>query len=83
MKTFVEYGLDFDNNRFGFGRSVEIEWDNGSETRTKDKVLLKNKRRYFRLWVGTFVLVISRSGMEIVHKNRWNFKAVFGIQGEC
>ena len=35
---YIEYGLDFDNNRFGLGRSVEIERDNGTEYRTKEKV---------------------------------------------
>lgn len=28
---YIECGLDFDNNKFGFGRSVEIESDNGEE----------------------------------------------------
>ncbi len=30
-EVFVEYGLDFDNNRYGFGRSVEIEYEDGTE----------------------------------------------------
>ena len=41
---FVEYGLDFDNNRFGFGKSVEIENFDGTEYRVKKSVKLKNKR---------------------------------------
>ena len=80
---YVEYGLDFDNNKFGFGRSVEVENPNGTEYRTKEKVKLKNKSYYFRLWIGKIVFVISRkNGFEIVHKKRHNFKAVFGIDGE-
>ena len=80
---YVEYGLDFDNNKFGFGRSVEVENPDGTEYRTKEKVQLINKRYYFRLWIGKIVFVISKkSGFEIVHKKRYNFKAVLGIEGE-
>ena len=32
-KIFVEVGFDLDNNRFGFGRSVEIEYADGTEKR--------------------------------------------------
>ena len=38
MKIYVEYGLDFDNNRFGLGRSVEIESEDGTEKRKIDLV---------------------------------------------
>lgn len=83
MKIFVEYGVDFDNNRFGFGRSVEFEKDDGTEYRTKEVVELKNKVYYFRLWIGKTVFVISgKNGFEIVHKKRNNFKIVFVVQGE-
>ena len=80
---YVEYGLDFDNNRFGFGRSVEIENDDVTEYRTKEKFKLTQKRYYFRFWVGKIVFVISReNGFEIRHKKRYNFKIVFGIEGK-
>ena len=80
---YIEYGLDFDNNRFGFGRSVEVERDNGTEYRTKEKVKLSQKSYYFRLWLGKYVLVASRTnGFELIRKNRYNFKVVFGIKGE-
>ena len=80
---YIEYGFDLDNNRFGFGRSVEIEQTNGTEYRIKEKIKLKNKRYYFRLWIGKYVLVISHAnGFELVHKNRYNFKIIFGIKGE-
>lgn len=80
---YIEYGLDFDNNRFGFGRSVEVERADGSEYRTKDKIKLKHKSYYLRLWIGKYVLVISKAHrVELIHKNRCNFKAVFGIKGE-
>ena len=79
---YIEYGLDFDNNRFGLGRSVEVERDDCTEYRTKEKIKLSQKNYYFRLWLGKYVLVISRpNGFELVHKNRYNFKIVFGIQG--
>ena len=80
---YIEYGLDFDNNRFGLGRSVEVEHDDGTEYRTKEKIKLSSKSYYFRLWIGKYVLVISRThGFELVHKNRYNFKIVFGVKGE-
>ena len=47
---YIEYGLDFDNNRFGLGRSVEVERDDGTEYRTKEKIKLSQKNYYFRLW---------------------------------
>lgn len=80
---YIEYGLDFDNNRFGLGRSVEVERDDGTEYRTKEKIKLSQKSYYFRLWLGKYVLVISRAnGFELVHKNRYNLKIVFGIKGK-
>lgn len=80
---YVEYGLDFDNNRFGFGRSVEVEQDDGTEYRTKQKVKLTQRRYYFRFWVGKFVFVISGdNGFEIVRKKRYNFKIVLGVEGK-
>lgn len=80
---YIEYGLDFDNNRFGLGRSVEVERDDSTEYRTKEKIKLSQKSYYFRLWLGKYVLVISRAnGFELVHKNRYNLKIVFGIKGK-
>lgn len=80
---YIEYGFDLDNNCFGFGRSVEVERPDGTEYRTKEKVQLVTKSYYFRLWIGKYVLVISKAhGFEVVHKNRYNFKVVFGIKGE-
>ena len=79
---YIEYGLDFDNNKYGFGRSVEIENPDGSEYRTKDKVKLKNKSYYIRIWILKTVIIISSSGIHLTHKNRYNFKVIFGICGE-
>ena len=41
-KIFVEYGLDFDNNKYGFGRSVEVEYTDGTEMRTHVRTKIKN-----------------------------------------
>ena len=79
---YIEYGIDFDNNRFGFGRSVEIENDDGTELRTKEKIKLIQKSYYFRFWIGKFVLIISKTGLKFIHKNRYNFKIIFGIKGK-
>lgn len=35
---YIECGLDFDNNKFCFGRSVEIERDDGTEIRCRKVV---------------------------------------------
>ncbi len=79
---FVEYGLDFDNNRFGLGKSVEIENKDGTEYRIKKSIKLRNKKYYFRFWIFKKVFIISRNGFEIKQKNRNNLKIVFGIEGE-
>ncbi len=82
MKAFVEYGLDFDNNKYGFGRSVEIEYDDGTEIRSKEKVKLKNKRYYARFWFFKTVLGVSKQGFNLRKKTRNNLKIVFGIEGD-
>ena len=79
---YIEYGIDFDNNRFGLGRSVEIEMPDGTERRCKTKVKLKDKAYYFRLWIGWRVLVVSKKGVEWCKKSRPNFKLVFGVKGQ-
>lgn len=80
---YIEYGLDFDNNKFGFGRSVEIESGNGEEVRCKKMIRLKNKRYYFRFWIFKRVFVVSRNGFEVKTKKRYNLKIVFGVEGEA
>jgi hypothetical protein len=83
-KIFIEYGLDFDNNRYGFGRSTEIEYDDGSEMRTHEKIRInKIHARYFRIWIGKFMFVISsdKPYFDFKRKTRWSFKIVYGISG--
>lgn len=49
-KIFSEYGLDFDNNKYGFGHSIEYEYTDGSETRTHKSMKFKKiYARYFRV----------------------------------
>jgi hypothetical protein len=79
-KIYTEYGLDFDNNKFGFGRSIEIE-KNGKEVRTKKYIKIKNNKKYFRFWIFKKVIIISSKGIEIISKSRNNFKIIFGISG--
>lgn len=78
---YIEYGLDFDNNRFGLGKSIEVEEKNGSEYRVKKDIAIQNKRYYFRIWIFKKVLIISSKGFEIITKKRHNFKIIFGISG--
>ena len=79
---YIESGLDFDNNKFGLGWSVEIERDDGTEIRCRKVVRLKNKRYYFRCWILKKVFVFFQNGFEIKSKKCYNLKIVFGIAGE-
>lgn len=81
MFAYIEYGIDFDNNKFGFGRSTEIEFAD-TEWRVQSNVKIKNKRYYIRFWIGKKVFSYSMNdGFKIKNKNRFNFKLVFGVQG--
>ncbi len=83
MDIYTEYGLDFDNNRFGFGRSTEIEYPDGTERRTREKIKCVHQTYYCRIWIGKRVFVFSRKDkLEVVEKKRNNFKIVFGIHGK-
>ncbi len=84
IKIFVEYGLDFDNNKYGFGRSTEVEYADGTEFRQSGRVKIeksdKINRRYIRFWIGKFLFVVgtARPYLDFVKKKRWNFKIVYG-----
>lgn len=83
-KIFIEYGLDFDNHKSGIGRSTEIEYPDGTELRTSEKIHINIKiSRYMRLWIGKYVVVISTGNphFSLKKKQRWNFKIVYGIFG--
>lgn len=83
-KIFIEIGFDLDNNRFGFGRSVEIEHDDGTEDRMKKRLKLKQvESHYVRIWLGKRVLVLDRQKphLAVKKKTRNNFKGVVGKWG--
>lgn len=83
-KIFNEYGLDFDNNKYGLGHGAEIEYDDGTEMRTHERVKIKNVRaRYMRIWIGKLVFIIDsdRPHFCVRKKARWNFKIVYGKSG--
>lgn len=83
-KIFSEYGLDFDNNKYGFGHSTEIEYEDGSEARVHEHVAIHNvQARYFRVWIGKviFILDSDKPHFCIRKKKRWNFKIVYGKSG--
>lgn len=81
-KIFVEYGLDFDNNKYGLGRSAEIEYADDTEVRTHARIkIIHVTERYVRIWIGRRVWVFSTQSPHISFrkKNRWNFKLVYGL----
>ena len=82
IKFFVEYGLDFDNNKFGIGCSVEIEYSNGREIRIKYNAKKAGKihSHYIRIWIGKIVIILNskKPNFSIKKKKRWNFKIVYG-----
>lgn len=83
-KIFNEYGLDFDNNKYGFGRSTEIEYDDGTEIRTHDRIKIQNvNARYMRIWIGkvAFIIDSDKPHFCVRKKNRMNFKIVYGTSG--
>ncbi|MDD4557182.1 MAG: DUF3977 family protein [Alphaproteobacteria bacterium] len=78
---FTEFGLDFDNNKFGLGYSTEIEKSDGTEYRVKKFIQMDGKSYYFRFWIFKTVFFVSKRSVELVKKKRNNFKIVFGIAG--
>ncbi len=83
-KIFNEYGLDFDNNKYGFGHSTEVEYTDGTEMRTHETIKIKNVHaHYFRIWIGKIAFIIDsdRPHFSVRKKKRWNFKIVYGKSG--
>lgn len=78
---YVEYGLDPDNNRFLFGVSSEEELEDGTEYRTPDRIPLKIKELYIRIWLFKMVFCIGTSGISLKIKDRNNCKFIFGLGG--
>ena len=85
QKIYSEYGLDFDNNRYGFGHSTEIEYDDGSEKRIHKHIKIDDvQARYLRVWIGKMVFIIDsdKPHFSFRKKKRLNFKIVYGISGK-
>lgn len=83
-KIFCEYGLDFDNNKYGFGRSTEIEYNDGTEERVRKYIKIqKVQARYIRIWMWkkVFILDSNKPHFCIRDKKRPNFKIVYGKSG--
>lgn len=86
IKIFTEYGLDFDNNKYGFGRSTEVEYEDGTEFRQTGRVKIekldKIYKRYIRIWIGKWMVVLNsvKPRVDFAKKKRWNFKIVFGTR---
>ena len=57
MDIFIEYGIDFDNNKYGIGKSIELSVKT-KEVRVKKSIPLKSiKGFYIRLWVWKKVII--------------------------
>lgn len=78
---FTEFGIDFDNNKYGIGYGTEIEFSDGTEKRIKEIIKIKNKSYYIRIWLFKKVIILKKDGITFKTKNRNNFKIVFGISG--
>ena len=71
-------------NEYGLGQSSEIEYTDGTESRTNKRVKINHiQARYFRIWIGKKVLIIDsdKPHFSIRDKKRWNFKVVYGRSG--
>ena len=65
-KIFNEYGLDFDNNKYGIGHSTEIEYTDGTEKRTHERIKIAHiHARYFRFWIGKIVFISDNYAVRV------------------
>lgn len=83
MKVFIEYGFDCDNNKYLFGKSIEIESQN-TEYRIKGHIQIKQiDGFYFRIWFLKLVIILSTFTpiFQLQYKKRNNIKFIFGIAG--
>ncbi len=80
-KIFIEYGLDFENNKFGLGKSVEVEYTDDTEERMQSlPCAVLSNRLYFRVWVYKTSFIFSKTGVDVVKKGRCNFKVILGVE---
>lgn len=80
--AYIEFGLDYDNNKYLIGVSSEIEDHCNSEIRIPGAIKIKPKEIYLRLWLGKYVLSVGTGEFEIQKKDRHNCKFVLGLAGE-
>lgn len=79
---FTEIGIDPDNNKLLFGISSEIEdMPANYEVRKKGFIKMHAKEFFIRVWILKYSISIGTGEIEIVNKNRNNFKILFGIAG--
>ena len=79
---FTEFGIDFDNNKFGLGVSTEVEHPDGSEDRRPGFKKMHISSIYMRIWMFKKVLILSSSNfIELKSKPRNNFKIIIGLSG--
>lgn len=79
---FTEIGIDPDNNKLLFGISSEIEsMLENYEVRKKGFIKMHDKEFFIRVWILKYSISIGTGEIEIVNKNRNNFKMLFGIAG--
>lgn len=82
LNKFIEFGIDFDNNRYGIGISSEIEYSSAYEKRYKGLIKLNLKEIYFRVWLLKYSFSIGTGEIELVKKERNNFKFLLGLAGQ-
>lgn len=82
LSKFTEFGIDFDHNKYGLGISSEIEYSPTEEKRFKGFIPMQAKEIYFRIWLFKYVFSLGTGEIELVKKNRHNFKLLLGIAGQ-
>ncbi len=80
--AFTELGFDLENNKYYFGISSEIEYEDGTEIRKPGFIKMKLRGCYFRIWILKTVVGIGiPSGFVLKKKNHNSLKLVFGLCG--
>lgn len=82
LNKFTEFGIDFDNNRYGIGISSEIEYSSTYEKRYKGLIKMNLKEIYLRVWLLKYSFSIGTGEIELVKKERNNFKFLLGLAGQ-
>jgi len=77
---FIEIGLDVENNKYIVGVSTEIE-KNGMEYRISEFPQQEYKILdvFVRIWILKYAISIGIGEIEIMRKDRYNLKFLFGL----